>query len=150
MIPDATADIEAAVDRVDHALGLLIDKRHSPPVTNAIKLSLKREGEKLYRHHGHDALVEAAMLVVIRNPKPTSRNNRIALLEALWATIDTQQAQALSVRAISTAAPCLDMATPNQTEISIMKKEKKKTKKAAKRTKRIAAHKQSAAVKRST
>lgn len=89
---DTTVDIEAAADRVDHALGLLIDKRCSPlpyssPVTNAIEISIRREGEKLCRRHGHDALIEAARLVVIRNPNST-RNDRTALLRALWADVD--------------------------------------------------------------
>jgi hypothetical protein len=142
---DVTTDIETVVDR---ALGLLIDKRHASPVTNAIKLSLRREGERLCWRHGRDALIEAAMLVTIRNPN-SSRYARTALLQDLWATIDMQHAPVLAVRDIPTIVPCSDMVTGETQRRSIMRvKKTKKTKKTAKKTKR-AAHAKQAAVKRS-
>ena len=42
-----------------------------------------------YRRYSHDALV--AMLVTVRNPN-SSRYARAALLQGLWAKIDTQRA----------------------------------------------------------
>jgi hypothetical protein len=145
--------IETAATRIDHALGLLIDPRYSTrttpsPVMNALSLSVRRAGERLCRRHGHSALVEAAMLIAVRNPNST-RNDRITLLETLWSAVDMQT---LAVRDIPTTAPRLDTADgeAQHTEIAIMKKAKKTSRKKAKKTKRIAAHKQAAAVKRST
>jgi hypothetical protein len=57
---------------------------------NAISISIRREGERLHRRYGHDALINAAMLIAVRNPD-TTRNDRIALLEELWARIDTRR-----------------------------------------------------------
>ena len=56
MMPDATFDIEATVDRVDQALTLLLNKQcstqtTSSPVMNAIEILIRRDGEKLYADH---------------------------------------------------------------------------------------------------
>jgi hypothetical protein len=146
--PDTTTDIEATVDRVDRALGLLIDRRRSPcthssPVKNAIEISIRREGEKLCWRQGHDALIEAAMLITVRNPNHT-RNDRTALLEALWAEVSKSPCADSSQSVIqSSPMPCPSIIGDGEaTEISIMrakKTKKTKTSKAGKKVKRVAA-----------
>ncbi len=81
-----TTDIESAVDRIDRGLGQLLAGHRSPTTTKAVRISIAREGEKLYRRHGRDALVQAAMLIVVRNVDNT-RYERSALLQDLWSAI---------------------------------------------------------------
>jgi hypothetical protein len=129
-----TTDIEATVNRVDRGLGLLISKRRSSPVTNALEISIRREGERLCRRPGHDALLDAAMLVVVRNPN-SSRYTRAALLQGLWAPI-------LAVHVITTTVPCPDTVNGEANGVSLMrtkKTKKTKTRKIAKKTKRASA-----------
>jgi hypothetical protein len=85
--PDATSDIECAVDRIDRGLGQLLAGHRSPITTKAVRISIAREGEKLYQRHGRDGLVQAAMLIVVRNVDNT-RYERSALLQDLWSSIE--------------------------------------------------------------
>jgi hypothetical protein len=86
-------EIETIVDRVDAGLTLLLSRGRGAisPATSAVKVSIRRAGERLYRNRGRDAMINAAMLIAVRNPD-RSRNDRIALLDELWSTIAKESA----------------------------------------------------------
>jgi hypothetical protein len=92
-MPTESNEIEAIVDRVDAGLTLLLGRGRGAisPATNAVRISITRAGERLHRNYGRDAMINAAMLIAVRNPDQT-RYDRTALLDELWSTIEKESA----------------------------------------------------------